>query len=688
MLGAHGMREKNIFYEESAHIPLLISSPGQIDPQKTVDGYVSLIDLYPTILDYLEMPEHESDGKSLRGLIEGTDTVHGKYVVTEWDSNGDNTPNYMVVKDGWKLIIPYTITSNVLNAMYDLNTDPYEMDNLLGSNSDSEQYKEKAEELRACLVEWLTERNSIHTYSVSKRDLIAGGKPTGNGAEFVAQEIPELNPGAAVNVSITMKNTGTTAWTNTANIKLGSIAPVNNFTWGLNRVSLNEGDSILPGEEKIFAFEITVPDNDGIFVFQWQMVQEGEEWFGAKSEIKQVVFGNPGRYLDDCDAITDWNSSSGLVLNTSDQQQGSGCLEFSAASTDEYKKSFSTPFNAHGSVENTELKFWYYVSDVSLFETANQVELGSGGGPDNDEFNWSLNNLTNGWNLVSLKTSEANTIGSPNLSAINWFRIYHKKTGTITTRLDAIQLYDPTADPMYTLLVNNGSGGGTYFEGDEVNIIAHSAPSGQMFDTWVIESGEPTIAELTASNTTLTMGSGNAIIAATYKETQNYSVIVNNGSGSGDYTPGAIVVVDADPAPENKVFKIWEINAGNISLSNAEADLTYFTMPEEDVELTATYKDVVGIEGADQLENKHQIQLYPNPTKNKFTVSLSVDKETNVDLSITDLNGKTIENGHFNGKLEVGDHQINVGVNKVKPGAYIVRLTIEESVYTETLIIN
>ena len=77
------------------------------------------------------MAEKESDGKSLRGLIEGSDTIHGQYVVTEWDR--DNISNYMVVKDGWKLIIPYTLKSTVINAMYDLNNDSHEMNNLLGS---------------------------------------------------------------------------------------------------------------------------------------------------------------------------------------------------------------------------------------------------------------------------------------------------------------------------------------------------------------------------------------------------------------------------------------------------------------------------------------------------------------------------------------------------------------------------
>jgi arylsulfatase A-like enzyme len=172
MLGAHGLREKNVFYEESAHIPLMISYPGEIEKQTQVDGYVSLVDLYATIMDYLEVGKQKSDGKSLRGLIEGTDTKHGEYVVTEWDYRGDVSPNYMIVKDGWKLMIPYSKSSKVINAMYDLNSDPYEMNNLLGNNPNRAQYQEKAEELRKYLLQWLKKKKSKHYEGVKERELI------------------------------------------------------------------------------------------------------------------------------------------------------------------------------------------------------------------------------------------------------------------------------------------------------------------------------------------------------------------------------------------------------------------------------------------------------------------------------------------------------------------------------------
>ena len=440
MLGAHGMREKNVFYEESSHIPLMIRFPNEIEAGTTVEKYNSLIDLFPTILDYLGINSQESDGKSLRGLIEGTDEMYGKYVVTEWDFRGPEEPNYMVIKDGWKLMIPYTIKSNVLNAMYDLTTDPYEMNNLLGNNPDRASYLEKAEELRGCLLEWLKEKKSIHYYSVSKRDLLNGGKPTGNDAAFVSQNLPELMPGQTVSVSVTMKNTGTTTWTKEGNFKLAAQSPAENSNWGISEIDLKDGESVAPGEQKTFEFNIKVPEFDGSYNFQWQMLQKAEEWFGSKSKMDQLIIGEPGSYLDDCDENTDWKSSEALTLNETDQKQGAGCMEFSGDGTDEFKKVFSPSFDSEATETNGVLQFLYYVSDPSKLGDKNQVEIGSAGKPDEIEFNWNLSGLTEGWNFVTLNIKDAKKTGAPNLGAINWFRLYNIKSGSITSKIDAIQL--------------------------------------------------------------------------------------------------------------------------------------------------------------------------------------------------------------------------------------------------------
>ena len=78
----------------------------------------------------------------------------------------------MIVKDDWKLIIPNTAESTVINAMYNLNEDPHEMNNLIGNNPNKTDYAEKAEELKASLLEWLKKNNSKHYQGVKERELI------------------------------------------------------------------------------------------------------------------------------------------------------------------------------------------------------------------------------------------------------------------------------------------------------------------------------------------------------------------------------------------------------------------------------------------------------------------------------------------------------------------------------------
>ncbi len=170
-LGAHGMREKNVFYEEAAHVPTLISFPGKIAANTVVDGYVSNVDLFATINDYLQIPEQPSDGKSLRGLIEGTDQTSGKYVVTEWHSDPSKWPSYMILKGDYKLLIPSTSNSTVINALYNLKEDPYEMNNLMGSNPNKANYTQKINELHTDLLTWMKKNNSKKYDGVRNRNL-------------------------------------------------------------------------------------------------------------------------------------------------------------------------------------------------------------------------------------------------------------------------------------------------------------------------------------------------------------------------------------------------------------------------------------------------------------------------------------------------------------------------------------
>jgi len=171
MLGTHGMISKMNFYEESAHVPLIIRYPKGIKKNTVVDMPCSHYDLFPTIMDYLEAGQHPSHGQSLRSAIENTPGAKEafKYTVAEWDWQSE--PNYMVRSGDWKFLFGKTPESPGMDALYNLRSDPYEMNNLLGNNPQGYKYREKAEELKGYLLEWLERVESPYLQGVKDREI-------------------------------------------------------------------------------------------------------------------------------------------------------------------------------------------------------------------------------------------------------------------------------------------------------------------------------------------------------------------------------------------------------------------------------------------------------------------------------------------------------------------------------------
>jgi hypothetical protein len=61
----------------------------------------------------------------------------------------------MVVKSGWKLMLPDPSAKKIKPALYNLNDDPHELKNLLANNADSNKYIAKVTELKACFQKWM-----------------------------------------------------------------------------------------------------------------------------------------------------------------------------------------------------------------------------------------------------------------------------------------------------------------------------------------------------------------------------------------------------------------------------------------------------------------------------------------------------------------------------------------------------
>jgi len=110
------------------------------------------------------------------------------------------------------------------------------------------------------------------------------GAPFGNDAAFVSQVVPtSVTTSEGFDVEITMENTGSMTWTRADGYRLGSQNPQDNLTWGVGRADMEEDASVAPGGSHTFAFSVTTPTPDGLYDFQWRMLQEYVEWFGDQT---------------------------------------------------------------------------------------------------------------------------------------------------------------------------------------------------------------------------------------------------------------------------------------------------------------------------------------------------------------------------------------------------------------------
>ncbi len=172
MLGAHGMRGKFCFYEESVRVPFLIRYPGKIPEGKTITTPVSITNVFSTILDYAGLKNIPSDGYSMRGIMEGTAQPKYDFAISEWMWKNESVPSLMIRTEEWKLMTTHRTGGKNVEVLYDLVNDPLEMNNLLGSNPERFKYKAKAEVLRSKLVGYLKDVNSPLTKGVENRVLI------------------------------------------------------------------------------------------------------------------------------------------------------------------------------------------------------------------------------------------------------------------------------------------------------------------------------------------------------------------------------------------------------------------------------------------------------------------------------------------------------------------------------------
>ncbi len=141
----------------------------------------------------------------------------------------------------------------------------------------------------------------------------------------------------------------------------------------------------------------------------------------------------------------------------------------------------------------------------------------------------------------------------------------------------------------YTVIVNNGTGGGEYAEGAPVKIKANAPETGKEFTIWTLDG--VTVEDNTAAELTFTMPA-NAVTATANYNFIDYTVTVVGGKTDKPKAHyGEEVTITANAPETGKEFTSWTINGVSVD-DKTKAEIT-FTMPANAVTATANYGDVL-----------------------------------------------------------------------------------------------
>lgn len=162
----------------------------------------------------------------------------------------------------------------------------------------------------------------------------------------------------------------------------------------------------------------------------------------------------PPQILANGDDANGWGWSGNGFIDTEDRKEGGGSVKNTSNDANllllQYQPSL--PLTTGVNKEFGQMHLWFYISDLSQFNDFTEIgqfEISSSGGPDQEEFTWPIiignMGLVTGWNEMIFKFNDAAiTGGNPDLSAINFFRVYlFAKDGAsypVTIGLDDIKI--------------------------------------------------------------------------------------------------------------------------------------------------------------------------------------------------------------------------------------------------------
>ncbi len=154
LFGEMGLIDKRNAYEASMRVPLLAWNPNRIAPGTVIPQMIMNVDIGPTVLDIagIKTPE-QMQGYSFLPLLHGSEVKNWRdkvFYEYYWEWAFPQTPTVFAIRtDRCKYIFNHGLWD--INELYDLETDPYEMNNLIRDPA----MGQIAGSLKAELWDWL-----------------------------------------------------------------------------------------------------------------------------------------------------------------------------------------------------------------------------------------------------------------------------------------------------------------------------------------------------------------------------------------------------------------------------------------------------------------------------------------------------------------------------------------------------
>ncbi len=158
MDGDHGLYQKFCLFEPAVRVPLIVSYPSRLPPNKVSDALVEYFGLYPTLAELAglpapqrttvtEMPDAPTrlDAQSFAHLVRNPSDAGPRAAFAEFALRSD-MPRYMIRTDRHKLIFNH----GAMGELYDHENDPGEYVNRI----DDPAYRSVRAELQEQLFAW------------------------------------------------------------------------------------------------------------------------------------------------------------------------------------------------------------------------------------------------------------------------------------------------------------------------------------------------------------------------------------------------------------------------------------------------------------------------------------------------------------------------------------------------------